>query len=67
MCQSLVKEATKGPGMSLIAERYRRHVSRVKSPMAAMDSVTSQSIFLLCQRVGGVGWKDVGAVALRHI
>jgi hypothetical protein len=41
-----VKEAAKGPGMSLITEKYRRHVSKLKRPMLAIEAINSQSILM---------------------
>lgn len=47
ICQRRVEEVAKGPGMSLIAEKYRRHVSKLKRLMLAMQVINSQSIMML--------------------
>ena len=47
MCQSRVKDAANGPGISLIEEKYRRHTSRLRSPTTTEKITNSQSIVLL--------------------
>ena len=46
ICQKRVKEAAKGPGMSLIAEKYRRHMSKLKRLVVAMEVINSQSMMM---------------------
>ena len=50
ICHSLVKDAAKGPGTSLIAEKYRRHVKRPKRQK--MEITTGTNGFIRNAMIG---------------
>ena len=69
MCQSRVKDAANGPGMSLIEEKYRRHTRRLNRPTPIKITYNDPFIVMLTKspcvwKVGERGelWRHVDVV-----